>query len=160
MPIELPQGNGCIFCDRIEGKRDDWAVVARNDLTVTFVGPRQWEEGQCLVIPRRHAPTVLDLTDDECAALMLEIRRIGRALMGAYDPDGLTVYQNNGVASLQEVPHAHFHVVPRRYGGGWGEGPPHIAPLTRAERDAHFERIATPIEVQAAAAERIRAALE
>ena len=38
-------------------------------------------------------------------------------------------YQNNGVTSLQEVPHFHVHVVPRREAGGWGAGPPHISAL-------------------------------
>ncbi len=27
--------------------------------------------------------------------------------------NGLTIYQNNGVASGQEIPHFHVHVVPR-----------------------------------------------
>lgn len=40
---------------------------------------------------------------------------------------GITVYQNNGVTSFQEVPH--FHVVPRRKSSDWGSGPPHIAAL-------------------------------
>ena len=31
----------------------------------------------------------------------------------AFRPDGLTIYQNNGVAAGQEIPHVHMHVVPR-----------------------------------------------
>ena len=161
MPFDLPQGP-CIFCERIAGERDDWAVIDQDDLTVSWINPAQFEVGQALVIPRRHAPTLLDLTEQESVALMLSVRRIAQAMVAAFDPDGLTIYQNNGVASLQAVPHAHIHVVPRRYGSGWGEGPPHLAALTRAEREERFRRQAVPIERQAelaALAARIRAQL-
>ena len=142
MPIELPQVD-CVFCERIAGVRDDWAVIEETADTIAFVNAAQFEAGQSLVIPRRHAPTLLDLTDDEAAAVMATIRRLSRAIVEAYDPDGVTIYQNNGAASLQAVPHCHFHVVPRRYNSGWGEGPPHIAPLERAERDRRLDRTPT-----------------
>ena len=140
MPFELPDFDPCLFCERIAGERDDWEVLDDGELTVSFMIDMQFEEGQALVIPRRHAPTLLDLTDDEAAALMRAVRRLAQAIVDAYDPDGLTLYQNNGVASLQAIPHAHMHVVPRRYGSGWGEGPPHLAAITRAEREESFRR--------------------
>jgi histidine triad (HIT) family protein len=158
MPIELPQGP-CLFCERITGDRDDWAVIAEDEQAISFINPRQYEEGQALVIPRRHAPTLLDLADAEAAALMIHVRRLASAMIAAFDPDGLTVYQNNGVASGQEVPHAHVHVVPRRYGSGWGEGPPHLAKFSRADRQERFRREAVPLERLGALAERLRAAL-
>ena len=139
MPFELPQGP-CIFCERISGERDDWAVIDEDELTISWINPAQFEEGQALVIPRRHAPTLLDLTDEEAAALMANVRRLAKAMVRAFGPDGLTLYQNNGVASLQAVPHVHFHVVPRRYGSGWGEGPPHIAALERADHERRFPK--------------------
>ena len=155
MPFELPQGP-CMFCERIAGERADWAVIDEDELTISWVNPRQFEEGQALVISRRHAPTLLDLTDEEASAVLRHAQRVAQALVAAFDPDGLTLYQNNGVVSYQEVPHFHMHVVPRRYGGGWGEGPPHLAALTRAEREERFQKQTVPIEQQAALAERIR----
>jgi len=140
MPIELPDFDPCLFCERVAGERDDWEVLASDELTVSFMIDLQFEEGQALVIPRRHAPTLLDLTDPEAAALMHAVRRLAQAIVDAYDPDGITLYQNNGVASLQAIPHVHMHVVPRRYSGGWGEGPPHLAAITRAEREESFRR--------------------
>jgi diadenosine tetraphosphate (Ap4A) HIT family hydrolase len=80
-------------------------------------------------------------------------------MVAAFDPDGITVYQNNGVASRQEVPHVHVHVVPRRYGSGWGEGPPHIAALERGDRTAELVNRAAPIETQRELAAQIRACL-
>lgn len=158
MPFELPPAP-CIFCERIAGDRHDWAVIDQHDLTISFINAAQFEEGQALVIPRRHAPTLLDLEDGEAAALMRHVRRLAQAMVAAFDPDGLTLYQNNGVASLQAVPHVHFHVVPRRYGSGWGEGPPHLASITRAERDERGWN-ALPVERLAELARRIRDHLE
>jgi histidine triad (HIT) family protein len=161
MPIEVPEGR-CIFCERISNERGDWAVIDQDDLTISFVNPRQFEEGQSLVIPRRHAPTILDLTDNEAAAIFQHAKRIAQAMVAAFDPDGITLWQNNGVASLQEVPHAHLHVVPRRYGSGYGEGPPHLAALTRAEREERLESLmadAVPLDKLRPLAERIRAGL-
>jgi histidine triad (HIT) family protein len=161
MPIDIPEGD-CVFCRRIAGQRDDWAVIDEDDLTLAFINPRQFEEGQSLVIPRRHAPTLLDCTDAEAAALLQHARRLGQAMVAAFDPDGITLWQNNGVASLQEVPHTHLHVVPRRYGSGFGEGPPHLAALTRAEREERTERLlsdAVPLDTLLPLAERLRAAL-
>jgi histidine triad (HIT) family protein len=159
MPIELRQVDLCLFCERVGGRRDDWAVVQDDELTVCFVSPIQFEAGQVLVIPRRHAPTLLDLTAEEAKALMCTTQRAAKAMVAAFDPDGITVYQNNGVASRQEVPHVHVHVVPRRYGSGWGEGPPHIAALERGDRTAELVNRAAPIETQRELAAQIRACL-
>lgn len=158
MPFDLPQGP-CIFCERVAGERTDWAVIDEDELTISFVNPRQFEEGQALVIPLRHAATLLDLTPSEAAALLQHAQRIAKAMVAAFDPDGITLFQNNGVASYQQIPHVHLHVVPRRYGGGWGEGPPHLAALTRAEQEERFAQEAAPIETQTALAQRIRAQL-
>ena len=153
MPIELPLGPGgadrgktavpgdpCYFCEVIAG-RSEKAIVEETDLTLTLVNWMQFELGQVYVIPRRHAPTLFDLTDEEAVAVIHTVRRIADALLRAYDPDGLNLIQNNGVVAGQNVSHFHMHVVPRRkVGGDWGNGPPHIAVLegktpTKPDRD-------------------------
>jgi histidine triad (HIT) family protein len=159
VPFELPQGP-CIFCERIACIHPErWAVIDEDELTVAVINPRQFEEGQAMVIPLRHAPTLLDLTPGEAAALLQHAQRIAKAMVAAFDPDGITLFQNNGVASYQQIPHVHLHVVPRRYGGGWGEGPPHLAALTRADQEQRFAQEGAPLETQAALAARIRAGL-
>ena len=159
MPFDLPQGP-CIFCERIAGQRPErWGVIDRDELTISVINPRQYEEGQAMVLPVRHAPTLLDLTEPEAAALMQQARRLAMAMVAALDPDGITIFQNNGVASYQQIPHVHLHVVPRRYGGGWGEGPPHLAAITRAEQERRFAEDAIPIERLEQIAARVRAAL-
>jgi histidine triad (HIT) family protein len=128
-------------------------------LTVAVMNPTQFEVGQTLVVPKRHAPTLLDLTDEEAGAVMTMVRQVAAATVAALEVDGLTLYQNNGVASLQRIPHFHMHVVPRRYGSGWGEGPPHLAVVDEAERDAWLQKGTTPMDVLEPLAARIRASL-
>ena len=120
MPIKLANGELCQCCELVAGRFRAASEVRRTESTVTVVVPRQSEVGHLVIFPMRHVPTLLDLTDEEAAALAVETRAMAHALMRAFDADGLLVYQNNGVASFQEVPHVHVHVVPRRHGSAWG----------------------------------------
>ena len=146
MPIEVPTGPGgarcgqkphpddpCFMCEVVAG-REEKGVVEETETTLTLVNWNQFEWGQVYVIPRRHAPTLLDLTDEEMTAIMRAARRVADAQISAYDPEGLNLIQNNGVIAGQEAPHFHMHVVPRRKeGSNWGSGPPHIAALEGKE---------------------------
>ena len=114
--------------------RTEKPIVDETEQTVTLVNWKQFELGQVYVIPKRHAPTLLDLTDEEASSLFHEVRRTARALVRAYDPDGIDLIQNNGVVAGQDAPHFHMHVVPRRrVGSDWGAGPPHLAVLEGKE---------------------------
>ena len=116
MPIEIPIGPGgadrgkaevpgdpCFFCEVIAG-RSEKGTVEETDLTLTLVNWAQFELGQVYVIPRRHAPTLSDLTNDETVAVIHAARRVADAIVRAYDPDGLNLIQNNGVIAGQRAP--------------------------------------------------------
>ena len=135
VPLELPQRDPCPFCENIAG-RNPCAVIEDREATFVFVNPRQLQEGATLVIPKRHVPTVLDLTEDEAAAVMPCVVRIARAIHEAFDPEGLQLLQNNGVAASQTVPHFHMHIVPRYRGDSWErvEKSPVAARMQIAER--------------------------
>lgn len=115
--LPTPRRERCPFCDNVAGRHIEGgvgcAVVLETNLTLTFVEPRRKHLGRLLVITKRHVPTLLDLTDDEAAAIMRDTRRAALAVTKAFRPDGLTIYQNNGVGAGHEIPHVHMHVVPR-----------------------------------------------
>lgn len=146
------------MCDIVAGRINQWQIIAEAPLTMTLLNGRQFEIGQCAVIPLRHAPTILDLTADESAAIMLAARRLTEAFADEYGTDGVLLYQNNGTGSGQEVPHFHLHVVPRRAGSDWGLGPPHIERLEREGRSRHAEHSIENSEKHATATS-LRAAL-
>ncbi len=139
MSFPLPPGLPCYFCEIISHRADQWNVIDRADSTITLLNGRQFEIGQCIIAPIRHAPTIVDLEQAEANAIMAEAKRLTEAMLRAYEPDGVLLYQNNGLGSGQEVPHFHLHVVPRRSGSDWGIGPPQIARLEAERRPAHLD---------------------
>jgi diadenosine tetraphosphate (Ap4A) HIT family hydrolase len=116
------------------GRAERWAIVDESEHTLTVINPWQFEIGQCCVITRRHVATLLDLSHQECEAIMVSAKRVAQALVKTYQPLGILTFQNNGVFSGQETPHFHFHVVPRQNGSDWGVGPPQLAAFDGAGR--------------------------
>ena len=132
--IQLPVRDPCDLCEGMAGREARWAVIDESEHTLTVINPWQFEVGQCCVITRRHVATLLELSPEECAAVLGAAQRVAQALVRAYDPLGILTFQNNGVFSGQETPHFHFHVVPRQPGSDWGVGPPQLATFEAAGR--------------------------
>ena len=104
----------CVFCGwAASGSR---SLVFEDDDTFAGVDPRQPYEGHVLVIPRLHVPTVFDLDEVVAAAVMRTTVRIAKAVKATFAPKGLSLWQSNGPAAFQEVPHFHMHVMPRWHG--------------------------------------------
>jgi histidine triad (HIT) family protein len=92
MAIELPELDPCPFCRDLRGDApaDPGAMtttlVARFDLAAALLSPIPLSRGAVLVVPTRHSPTILDLTDSETEALAHVVRRVARAVLDAFDP--------------------------------------------------------------------------
>ena len=125
--IQLPDQQPCEICEGFAGRDPGWAVIDEGEHTATVINPYQFETGQCCVVTKRHVPTLLDLNTEEAEEIIGAAKRVAIALVGTYQPLGVLTFQNNGVYSGQEVPHYHFHVVPRQPGSDWGIGPPQLA---------------------------------
>ena len=134
--IELPTRNPCDLCEGMAGREERWAIIDEGEHTLTVINPWQFEVSQCCVITRRHVATLLDLSEQECAAILVSAKRVAAALVKTYRPLGILTFQNNGVYSGQETPHFHFHVVPRQKGSDWGIGPPQLATFDGAGRQS------------------------
>ena len=132
----------CPFCDIVAG-RAPASLVAESALTLAFMDLRQAVPGHVLVVPRTHIETIYDLPPDIAAEMMRLAVRIARALRSVDDPAGLNLWQSNGDAGGQEVPHVHLHVQPRRHGDGllglYPHGPP--APASRDVLDAMADNV-------------------
>jgi histidine triad (HIT) family protein len=104
--------DSCAFCEYLAGTRP-CAFIRRTDVVASFVNLRQYERGALLVVPARHASTVMDLDPDIVGLVHSEAALLGRALVRAFGATGLNIFQNNGVDAGQHVAHFHTHVVPR-----------------------------------------------
>ena len=146
MPIDVPHEADCSFCDYLVGTRR-YTVLDRDDGVAILVTREQRGVGHLLVIPVAHRETILDVDPAEAAALMSGVQRAARAVAAAYDPSGISIWQNNGVPSRQSVPHVHVHVTGTLPGGGteWGDVPR----LSVDETDAIAARIRPHLDVGA-----------
>ncbi|MET8257752.1 HIT family protein [Micromonospora sp. NPDC005553] len=69
--------------------------------------------GSGLIVPKRHARTLFDLTADEVADIHKLLLDAKAYLEREFNPDGYTVGWNVGIVAGQTVQHAHLHVIPR-----------------------------------------------
>lgn len=113
---------------------------------MAFLDLRQAHPGHVLVVPRTHAETILDITAADAADVMQLATRVARALQAVLRPDGMNVWQSNGEAGGQEVPHFHLHVHPRATADGlfqvYPEGVPAAAERVVLDRMAERLRVA------------------
>ncbi len=111
--------------------------------TFAFMDIMPRGQGHCLVIPKEPARNVMDVSVESLSAVMATVQKLSRAVMKAYEADGVTIQQYNESAAGQVVFHLHFHVIPRFDGVKLGP------PATKMEDGA----------VLAANADKIRAVL-
>tara|TARA_R110002020_G_scaffold35743_5_gene107804 strand:+ start:2064 stop:2492 length:429 start_codon:yes stop_codon:yes gene_type:complete len=80
-------------------------------LAIMDIMPRG--DGHCLVLPKAPARNILDVELDSLAAVMATTQRLAKAVITAFDADGVTIQQFNEPAGGQVVFHLHVHVIPR-----------------------------------------------
>jgi histidine triad (HIT) family protein len=131
-----------VFAKILRGELPAHKVYEDADtLAIMDIMPRC--DGHTLVIPKTPARNVLDATPTQLAAVMATVQKIARAVMTAFQAQGVTLNQFNEPAGGQVVFHLHVHVMPRHDGVPLG---------------AHTGKMADQA-VLAANAARIRAAL-
>jgi len=102
----------CVFC-KIVGGQIPAAKVHEDESTLAFMDIGQINPGHVLVAVKPHVENIFGLDDGLAAAVFRTAARVARAQKKAYAPEGVTLYQANGVAAGQTVFHFHLHLVPR-----------------------------------------------
>jgi diadenosine tetraphosphate (Ap4A) HIT family hydrolase len=103
----------CVFCKIVSGEFSA-SMVAEDKAAIAFMDIRPFTAGHVLIIPRRHASAISDLSEEEAGNIFRLVHRIARALpQSGVRCEGYHISQANGAAAGQEVFHAHFHLVPR-----------------------------------------------
>jgi histidine triad (HIT) family protein len=105
----------CLFCRIAAGDAPAHLVLDEPDV-VAFLDVRPVFDGHTLVVPRRHADTLLDVAAEELGVLFEVVQRVAAAVVDGLGAQGSWVSVNNVVS--QSVPHLHVHVVPRTKGDG------------------------------------------
>ena len=111
----------CIFCRIVEGKTAA-EVVYSDDTVVAFRDINPVAPVHVLVVPRRHIPSVMELTPEDApmlAAVLAACKRVAEK-EGLADR-GMRILTNVGEEAGQIVMHLHFHLVGGRE-MGWPPG--------------------------------------
>ena len=96
-------GLQCLLCEEEGG-----TVLWRDDFCRVVRAPADGYPGLCRVVLNRHVSEMTDLAPDERAQLMGVVLAAESALRGLFKP------QKMNLASFgNQVPHLHWHVIPR-----------------------------------------------
>ena len=117
-------GQDCIFCKIVAGELPSHKVY-EDDATLAFLDINPIREGHTLVIPKKHAENIFDVSPEDWARVQETVRKTAIALEHAQGADGVNMIMNNREHAGQIVHHAHVHLIPRHKGDGlkpWPHG--------------------------------------
>ncbi len=103
----------CIFC-RIATGELPASVVYEDEYAMAFLDIQPINPGHVLVIPKKHADSMADLSEEDAGHMMLVGQIMDRALRHSeLRCDGVNMFIADGRAAGQDVNHIHLHVFPR-----------------------------------------------
>jgi len=105
----------CIFCKIAKGKVPA-TVLYEDEHVISFLDVSPRARGHTLVIPKTHAATLLDLSEEEVGVLFAAVRKVAHKLMDELGAVGFNIGLNSGEVAGQVVPHVHVHILPRYKG--------------------------------------------
>ncbi len=101
----------CVFCKVIR-KEVQGYIVFEDEETLAFLDNRPLFPGHCLLVPKDHYETIVDLPTNLITPLFYNVQLLANAVEMGLEAEGSFVALNNRVS--QSVPHLHIHIVPRR----------------------------------------------
>jgi histidine triad (HIT) family protein len=109
----------CVFCKIRDGTIPS-VTLYEDERTLCFMDINPLTRGHCLVVTKRHAPTIWESSVEDLSAAVQTAKRVALALRESLQPHGLNMLQANGAAAFQSVPHFHLHLIPRWANDGKG----------------------------------------
>ncbi|HLC60884.1 HIT family protein [Candidatus Woesearchaeota archaeon] len=102
----------CIFCKIVDGKIPA-AKVYEDSKVIGFLDIMPANKGHCLVVPKQHAQTLVEMNEDDLTATITAAKKVANAQSLSFGNAGFNLVMNNGKEAGQIVNHAHIHVIPR-----------------------------------------------
>ncbi|WP_414833678.1 HIT family protein [Afifella sp. YEN Y35] len=110
--MSQPYDNDNVFAKILRGEIPAIKLF-EDDHTLAIMDIMPRGDGHCLVIPKAPSRNILDIDLNDLQNLMATVQRLGRAVVKAFEADGLTISQFSEPAGGQVIFHTHFHVLPR-----------------------------------------------
>lgn len=102
----------CIFCKIIKGEIPS-TLVYENEHVIAFEDINPEAPKHLLIIPRKHIPSTMDITDEDKKVIVPEVFTAIEYLAKKFnlDKDGFRIVNNCGSYGGQTVDHLHFHLL-------------------------------------------------
>lgn len=113
----MVENKDCIFCKIVKGEIPAEKVY-EDDNFIGILDIKPFSEGHTLVIPKKHFETILDMPNTLGNELIETVKNVSLKLIKEGKAEGFNILQSNYKVAQQEVPHAHFHVIPRKANDG------------------------------------------
>ena len=111
----------CLFCRIASGEISAKKVYEDGDV-VAFEDINPQAPTHVLIVPRKHIPSLDDLTDADAQVVGTVLTRAAQIARNLHlESDGYRLVINNGEAAGQTVFHIHFHILGGR-NFGWPPG--------------------------------------
>lgn len=107
----------CAFC-KIAKKEISSFKVFENDDVYAFYDINPVSKYHTLVIPKKHYENLYDIPEKELVETMKVVKKIVLMYRKKFGIKNVQIFNNSGKEAQQEVPHFHFHIVPRKAGDG------------------------------------------
>jgi histidine triad (HIT) family protein len=104
----------CIFC-RIVARQSPSFLLCEDEHSMAFMDINPVAPGHALVISKVHTVNIFDIPVPVLQSVVATVKKIARAVDGAFQPAGISIVQSNGPGAAQSVMHFHMHVLPRSH---------------------------------------------
>ncbi|MBR9679033.1 MAG: HIT family protein [Nanoarchaeota archaeon] len=104
--------NNCVFCKVGNGNLPSFKIYETENY-LAFLDLNPIVEGHTLLIPKKHVETITELSLDALNKLGSALVEVEKILIKKYDQN-INIYYKVGKYASQEVPHAHYHFLPRK----------------------------------------------
>jgi len=105
----------CVFCQIVNKQIDSWTIY-EDERAQVFLDINPASLGHVLIIPKKHFENIYDIPQDELSYLIKIVQKIALAYRQFLGVDNVQILHSAGKDAQQEVPHFHFHLIPRKKG--------------------------------------------
>jgi len=131
----------CIFCKIAKGEIPSYKVY-EDEKVLAFLDINPIAQGHTLIIPKKHAEKIYELSDEELNAFFAAVAKIAPSIEKAANTNALNYLINQGREAGQIIPHFHMHITPRREKDGVEMRVPRNRKLSEKEFKEMVEKIA------------------
>lgn len=106
----------CLGC-KLANSLVESQIVYEDDRLTCLLDIAPLNEGHVLILPKQHYHDIDELDEITAADIMKTSQHIAKGLKATFEPDGITIIQNNG--HFNDLTHYHMHVFPRYQSDGF-----------------------------------------